>query len=957
MPTGQTKTLTTATNRFTGGSGDDSFDAGLSTGSLQTLNSGDRLDGAGGNDELIAVINGSVTPTLTSIESVSATVITNASTIDLANSTGLTSFTSQGSTAVPTIQGLSKSVAITIRDTAVAHTITLNDVTGTSDSDTLIVSNVNQATGVVTSILGVEALTINATGSDSTLGTLTATDTTTLVVTGNKALTVVDNLQANIASVNASGNSGGVNLDFGGTAMTVSGGAGNDDFSFEAAGAVSVVAGAGNDTIRFDATGTYTTADTVAGGDGNDTLSVTAANAVTAGGSTPTTYTTTGIEKLSLNTTIADSATLTISNIDTSINRLELTGSAADTATTETYVFNAGNSTLELDAAIVTAATVVNLANNVQAVSVGGAATNDTLTIVNGTTSATNVLGGAPLTSTGFETLTINTTGTGVAGAQTVGAITATASTNGVPNIVITGSNQLTTGVVTNTSGTITAAGMSRAAGEGGLIMVTGQNTASSITGSAGDDTLFGAITSAVSQNLSGGAGNDSIVAGSGNDTITGGAGSDTITGGAGNDNIDGGADNDRYIVASGTLTSADTIRGGDGTDTLAFAALLAADNAADVLQSVSGFEVLEVTAAASRTITLSSFINNQTLSRVDLADMGGNTLTVSNAAAAVTEVRLVTGAAGDSLSFSRLVNAANSSLTISSRTDLETNDFGSITASEEETINISGSSAANDFHGTTLTAADLTRLVITGDADVRFDNALGATIVSAVDASGSTGYNEIHATNNVVSVTFSAGSGNSEFTGGLVGDVMNGGAGVDTLIGGAGSDTINGGAGSDSIQGGTGADVINVGSGTADILWFGADGDTGTLTSVAGAISLTGVDIVTGMGNGDTIQLSGLGYATAGGAAGATQFVATFSTSTLAENSGVVLRGSWAAGTTVGSGTFIANAVGADTLFIVDANQATNTSSYEAIVLVGTVATAATAATDGGLVTVTLTV
>lgn len=59
---GQTFMLTTGTDNRTGTSGNDTFDAGLSSSGLQTLNSGDRLDGGAGTDELFAVVNGSVTP-------------------------------------------------------------------------------------------------------------------------------------------------------------------------------------------------------------------------------------------------------------------------------------------------------------------------------------------------------------------------------------------------------------------------------------------------------------------------------------------------------------------------------------------------------------------------------------------------------------------------------------------------------------------------------------------------------------------------------------------------------------------------------------------------------------------------------------------------------------------------------------------------------------------------------
>jgi len=87
---GQTFPLTTGTNTFAGTAGNDTFDAGLSSSSLQTLNSGDNLNGGNGTDELFAVINTSVTPTtFASIENVNVTVVTNPSTIDLTNSSGV----------------------------------------------------------------------------------------------------------------------------------------------------------------------------------------------------------------------------------------------------------------------------------------------------------------------------------------------------------------------------------------------------------------------------------------------------------------------------------------------------------------------------------------------------------------------------------------------------------------------------------------------------------------------------------------------------------------------------------------------------------------------------------------------------------------------------------------------------------------------------------------------------
>ncbi|MCK6411340.1 MAG: hypothetical protein L6Q55_02815 [Azonexus sp.] len=954
---GQTFTLTTGTNNFTGTSGSDTFDAGLSSSSLQTLNSGDRLDGGAGTDDLVAVINGSVTPAaLTSVENVMFTTVTNSATLDLTNSTGLSTVTSAGATGAGntvTIQGVSKAVGITIRDTALAHTVTYNDVTGTADTATVNVGNLSQATGVVTSILGVETLTLNVTGNSSNtvagtgIGTLTATQTAKLNVTGDKALNIVDNLEAQVVTVDASAASGGVNLDFNGTNMTVTGGAGNDDFSFEAAGNVSVNGGAGNDIIRFDAVGTFTTADTVNGGDGTDTLSATSANLVTVSAATPATYTVTNVETIQANTAVANGAAITLGNISTTANRLNLTAANAGTST---FNFNAGASTLSNAVATVGAI----------AVDAAGTAADDSLTIVHGAASAVDSLNGQALTSTDFETVTINTTGTGAAGAQTVGTISVTATGTASPTLNITGTNALTTGVITATGGVINASGMTASAGTAALTMVTGQNTANTITGSAGDDILFGAITTGRNQTIDGGAGNDSITAGAGNDVLTGGEGVDTIDGGAGNDSIDGGAGNDRIVIsADANLAAGDTIVGGEGTDTIAFTANMT--DGASTLQAISGFEILEIASGATDTLTLSNFISNQTFTRVNFGDAGGgNTLTANNAGAAVTDVYLLAGIAGDTAVFDRLVDNTSNSLNISARADLETTDVVTLTIDDEETVTISGSAATSDFHVGTLNAADMTSLTITGAADVLIDNAVSSTILATVNASASTGAVEVHANNSVVAMTMTAGSGTAEFTGGALADNITGGIANDTIIGGGGADTINAGAGDDRTTGGNSADVINVGAGT-DTLVLSADAQTAVSTLATGntsaTVELTGADVVTGMAAGDIIDVEGLGYTLVGANAANTLLAAgnTSLTDGLVDNTFELVRGSWVAGTTTGSGTFIQSATGNDTLFVIDADQTTGGQSYEAVVLVGVGATLSGTATTVANTIITL--
>jgi Ca2+-binding RTX toxin-like protein len=922
----QTWSLTAGTNNFTGTSGNDTFDAGLSSTSLQTLNSGDRLDGGNGTDELFAVVNGSVAPAaMTSIEDITATVVTAASTLDFANATGITSVSLAGSTFAPTLAGVATTVAVTLRDSAVAHTITYSGVTGSADSATVNVSNMSQATGVATTIAGVETLTLNATSSDATLGTLTSANTTHLVATGSKALNIVDNLGSTVLTVDASANTGGVNVDFSGTNMTVTGGAGNDDFSFEAAGTVTVAGGAGNDTIRFDGTGTFTTADTVDGGDGVDTLRSTSAELVTASAATPTTYRVTNVERITVDDAVANGAAITVSNISTTADRLTLSAANAGAAT---FNFNAGANTLVNTDATVGAITV----------DAAGTATTDSLTITHAGASAVNSLNGQALTSTDFETVTINTTATGAAGAQTVGAISVTASTGGTPALVITGSNQLTTGVITNTAGSINASGMT--ASTTGLIMVTGQNTASTITGSSVDDTLFGAITTAISQTIDGGAGNDAITAGAGNDVITGGAGIDTINGGAGNDNINGGAGNDRVVIsADANLTSADTVAGGDDTDTLAFTAALT-DGAA-TFQAFSGFEVLEMAPAAASTLTLSNFINNQTFTRVDFGDAGGgNTITTNNVGTAVTDIRLIEGVTGDTVVFDRLIDNSTNAVAVSARnTNAQT--VTAFTLNDEETVTYSSATAAADVTVTTLNATDMTSLTVSGAGDLIVTNAMNSTLVATVNASAATGAVTVSAANAVVAVTMTGGTGVNTFTGGVLADNITGGTAADVLVGGDGADTISSGAGNDNTTGGLGADVITVGSGT-DTLTLAADAQTAVTTLATGntstTVTITGADVVTGMAAGDIINVTGLGYTGVGANANNTLFDAADLdlTNGIVDNTFAVIRGSWIAGATTGSGTFIQSAAGADSLFVIDANQTTAGQSYEAVVLVG---------------------
>ena len=857
--------LTTGSNNFTGTGGNDTFDAGLSTSSLQTLNSGDRLDGGDGTDEIIATLNTSVSPTtFNSIENVFVTTTATA-TLDLTASKGVLNITSQGATAATTIAGISKAVNVTLRDTAQAQTVTRTDVAGSADANTININNLSQATTVATTLAGIETLTLNSTGSASTIGLLTASATKSLVITGDKAVTIVDAIATTtpILTVDASAHTAvdGVGVvftgGFNGANMTVTGGAGNDSFKFLAAGNVLAVGGAGNDTFTFDGTATLNTSDSVAGGAGTaDTISTTTTEAI-AFTAIPTTYNISGIERLTLSDALTGGNTISLANIDTNINRITqtLANTNAGTATFNfNSVANAGPATLANTLAALGATTAV----------AAGLGTTDSLTILN-VGGAISALGGLALVTTGFETVTINTSqASGAATTQTASTIDMTATGASAPNLVFTGANAFTlTGAITNTGGSIDASGMT---GSAGLTMVTGQNTASSITGSPVNDTLFGAITSSISQTVAGGAGNDAIDTGAGNDSITGGADNDTITPGSGSDYVDGGTGNDTVAMA-GNLSTGDTIIGGDGTDTLSFTGTVA--HTAAIGARVSGFETLTAGGAIAD-LDMSVYSNNTEFSRVNVA---AGTTSISKAGAAV--VNLGANVGTTSITFARATNTSADALNLRLGATAGTAaTHTAITASGEETLTLTNAATvttANAQTITTLSDAALTTLNIAGTGGMIVTNPItGATSLATVIDSHSGGgaltldlstatvattftgsVNSTGATTlilgtgrNIVNhagtgnITVTGGSGAESMTGSSGADSFSGGSGNDTIIGGAGSDTLSGGAGDDSLDGGAGDDTFTTDSG-ADTLIGGDGTDTITLSAAFTNLSL----------------------------------------------------------------------------------------------------------------------
>jgi Ca2+-binding RTX toxin-like protein len=897
----------TGTNRFTGTAGDDTFDAGLSTGSLQTLNSGDQLDGGAGTDDLIAVVNGSVTPaSLKNIENVYITNTATGSTVDLSNGAGLQNAVSQGSSATLTIQGISKAVNATVQDTRFDHTITYNDVTGSADAATITLQNVTNS--VILTTAGVETLTLKTAGGvDNVLGVpALGTAATKLVVTGtsgltlgtlatnNSAITVLD------ASAHAPTTNVGVTTTMGATlATTVLGGSRNDSITLASTGAESISMGAGNDTVIYTAANQFTVLDTIDGGAGTDDLRMVSADIATTSATTPTTYTVTNVETIS-NSDALGSTTYVPANISASVTRFNVRG-ALDTAITggnNTITGPAGSFTVGLGQASTAAAGANDagiLGANTLTLGDTGTGVTDTVTLINSATDASaqiNVYNGTAVTTSGYETLVLNTGSTASRVYNSFGAITVVGDTGGTSaeTVRFTGANPVNaTAIITADiidASALTHVGTGVTNTTASFFMANVAHTATTVTGSAGPDQLVAAT---AGSSLDGGAGNDSLVGAAGNDTLLGGAGADTVSGGAGNDSVDGGIGNDSLVAGAGNdtilggagddtvdmaanLASGDSLVGGDGTDTLLITRNATAPTAAAVAQ-ISGFETLQVSGAdggAATAVTLSNFTTN-VFTRLEHNVSGTGAITYTSAADSLRTLAITntTTQTAGSTTFTRLVDGSANVLT------LEIGDIAATPATlvssfatninDEETITINSVGLATGNNITTLSATDAVTITLTGSKNLTVGTLTANDVLTTLNAgafTGSLNFGATALTNSAnmtvtgptsIAATISGGQGNDTITGGIGDDSLLGGSGNDSIVGGVGNDVLTGGAGSDSLVGGDGTDTFSaVGMNAASI-----DGTTATSTGAVvnlGSAALTATAIGALLGSSNAI-------------------------------------------------------------------------------------------------------
>ena len=476
---GTSNILTFGADTFTGGAGNDIYNAGLvnnGTGTLvNSLDDVDSIDGGGGKDTLNATINIAedattdiFAPAISNVEVINVRNVTagtaavpptvddpgtpgvdesdpgtpgapGLATLDFTNISGAEQIWNNASSVDTILSYENAPIEATfgIRNTRAQTDIdNFDDVTGDEDNLSLAVSGAgnDETDAVITSTTdagNIETLSIAATGENfidvSDLDAITE-----LTVTGAGLVdAAVDG--AALETVDASENTGGLILDLA-TAdddLTVTGGSGDDDIT-AGTGADTIDLGAGDDRVAF-AGGDLDEDDTVEGGDGEDTLAIAGADL-----DGLDTDLLTGFEALELETT----GGVTLDNEDFGLTRIVLGAGDGDVTlenlgdTTVEIKDNQGDITVDADDTASNFNLVINAEeeNGTDPVTLDSLTINDAETVNINTTAETDDTTFTALNTDGVGTLTFAGEGDVI-----VTTLTGDDETTEIANIDLTG--------------------------------------------------------------------------------------------------------------------------------------------------------------------------------------------------------------------------------------------------------------------------------------------------------------------------------------------------------------------------------------------------------------------------------------------------------------------------------------------------------------------------------------
>ena len=781
---------------------------------VNTLQTDDSITGTGSADVINVTFGNNndagaatIAPTMSGVETINfANVSSNGAvdTLDMSNVTGTTAVNVSSLSDDTIIRGIdSTSIALkafNVSDEAADVAFEFDDtaVAGTADAISLTVDNFNgneinfgSAATETADGAGIETLNLVASGSASTVANLGSTAVTTINVDADAALTVSAIAATGVTALNLTGSTATTSINAGANV-------GANEFTY--------TGGSGNDTLIVS-TG-FAGTDTLAAGDGSDTLSIRATADVAAVGalSALSAAVATGWETLDLRAASIAGA----GAVDFTVDMDHLPGvtaismRVADDDTKSVFTLNDLTQTQ---------------AENLSVLHTGTDADTDSEIIVDMKTNGTDTVKLSATVTTDSQVVELND------------------ANDNIENAEITLAGAATTNLDVDVSSFLTSLTVSGGvAGES--LVITNAHTSATVN--------MASVASDVTMTL--GAGTQTATFGSGDDAITMASGVKTVNTGAGDDTVS------TTVALLGTAASSwDSINAGDGTDTLALTSIAAVT--AEAGQNLTGFERLSMTDAAAAATTMNLAAFGSTFSRITVGDTNDALVTITNAAAAFSDLRFSADAENDTeVALERTIDAAANALTV---TIARGETIKTLTIDDEESVTFNQSGSAGNIAITDLNAGDMTSMVITGAGGFTASD-VSSTALATVDASAATGAVTVSAANSVVAVTatgnstaggvftFTGGSGADNITGGLAADVLTGGLGNDTISGGAGADTIDGDGGTNTLTGGSGADIFIIGEGTNTITDFvvGAANDDIHL-DLSGLEALSGSDLV----------------------------------------------------------------------------------------------------------------
>jgi len=874
---GQNFTLTVDTDNFTGGSGDDIFNAPtVASGGVanqDTLNPLDNLDGGTGNDTLIIENPTDIQGTLSNIENVTllgnGTVNSNGA-IDASTFSGMIKLQQTNDTAV----SVSNVTGQTLVMDRVADTTTLTSTSSAGQTSLNLYSmgpvgdSVFSYSGPALTDVSLQtdktatgkSVTVTDTGNTTKNATIDSSGSSTVIVnsTALENVTVKGdgavNLSAGTApskTIDATGNAGGTTVATNlanGAAFT--GGDGKDTITV-GANTTAQSMGKGDDTVNLtgSALGATGTAD---GGEGTDTLGMTSANAATASAGTAFEATISNFEVVSLGATAGGAAdTVNLANLD-DISMVKTAGTAAATGTGEVQTIQitapadasggvvtfagvdftlANNATVNAIAAQIAGQQAAIIAANPNIVSVTAAG--DTVTVTYNTTSgdvAALTYADNPSGAT-FGAFAEGTKGVSeVTEQQTIKSTAGVPTASGLVTVNVLGTNvqaTLTKGqtdaqVATTIAAAITAAGIANVQSA----VAAGDTVTITYTGAAGDaavatytDTATTGAATTITDNA---VAYVAPVAEVQTFTVTAGTdangGEVLINGGR----VVLGANLTIDQVGTAIAAAEATIKAADANvDTVAYNT--ATDTVTITYKNTAG-DVANGTAADNASGTTATV----TEATKGVAGTAGGILNITNMATGGTleQTGAINGASSVAIKDALTNGTDVFNLKLNGPANIV--NTAALTVANTETVNIEATDSTTTADPTApssviLNATAATSVNVSGNHGV---NTTGSTLTSLTtfDASGVTGTGAAGATTFTSAttnkdLTIKGGAGNDVLSGASTTDAtkvvtIEGNAGNDTLIGGAGKDSLNGGEGNDILTGGAAADSITTGAG-----------------------------------------------------------------------------------------------------------------------------------------------